>query len=113
MAQAKCDVPRLHDPDPLSRACRGCLPDRHRRAAGRARSYALLASFSLAKPYQSTGLANDAHAVLAPALESFSPTPEMPEITEAMSLSTRLAQVRFGQSSAFSEGPAGRKSPPN
>jgi hypothetical protein len=51
-----------------------------------ARSYELLASFSLAKLYQSTGRLAEAHAVLAPALENFSPTPEMPEIAEAQTL---------------------------
>ena len=51
-----------------------------------ARGYALLASYSLAKLYQSTGRPTDAHAVLATALEGFSPTPEMPEITEAQAL---------------------------
>ena len=51
-----------------------------------ARSYELLASLSLAKLYQSTGRLADAHAVLAPALEGFSPTPEMPEIAEAQAL---------------------------
>ena len=51
-----------------------------------ARSYELLASFSLAKLYQSTGRLAEAHAVLAPALENFSPTPEMPEIAEAKAL---------------------------
>ena len=51
-----------------------------------ARSYELLASLSLAKLYQSTARPADAHAVLAPALEGFSPTPEMPEIAEAQAL---------------------------
>ena len=51
-----------------------------------ARSYELLASLSLAKLYQSTGRPAEAHAVLAPALEGFSPTPEMPEIAEAQAL---------------------------
>ena len=51
-----------------------------------ARSYQLLASLSLAKLYQSTGRALDALAVLAPALEGFSTTPEMPEIAEAQAL---------------------------
>jgi hypothetical protein len=32
------------------------------------------------------GRAADAHAVLAPALEGFSPTPEFPEIEEAQTL---------------------------
>jgi adenylate cyclase len=56
-----------------------------------ARSYELLASLSLAKLYQSTGRPAEAHAVLAPALEGFSPTPEMPEIAEAQALLERLA----------------------
>jgi predicted ATPase len=51
-----------------------------------ARGYALLASHSLAKLYQSTGRRDDARAILAPALEGFSPTPEMPEIAEAQAL---------------------------
>ncbi len=51
-----------------------------------ARGYALLASLSLAKLYQSTGRPDDARAILAPALEGFLPTPEMPEIAEARAL---------------------------
>jgi class 3 adenylate cyclase/predicted ATPase len=51
-----------------------------------ARSPVLLASLSLAKFYQSTDRPADAHAVLAPALEGFAPTPEMPEIAEAQAL---------------------------
>ncbi len=49
-----------------------------------ARSWGLRAALSLAKLYQSTGRPGDAHAVLAPALEGFSPTPEFPEIAEAL-----------------------------
>jgi tetratricopeptide (TPR) repeat protein len=56
-----------------------------------ARGHVLLASLSLAKLYQSTGRPAEAHAVLAPALEGFSPTPEMPEIAEAQALMERLA----------------------
>ncbi len=48
---------------------------------------------SLAKLYQSTGRPADAHAVLAPALEGFSPTPEMPEIAEAQALLATLAET--------------------
>jgi adenylate cyclase len=48
-----------------------------------ARSYELPASLALAKLYQSTDRLAEAHAVLAPALEGFTPTPEMPEIAEA------------------------------
>jgi predicted ATPase len=44
----------------------------------------------LAKLYQSTGRPLEAHAVLAPALEGLSPTPEMPEIAEAQALLDRL-----------------------
>ena len=56
-----------------------------------ARSLGLQAALALAKLLRSTGQAAEAHAVLAPALEGFSPTPEMPEIAEAMSLSAQLA----------------------
>jgi class 3 adenylate cyclase/predicted ATPase len=55
------------------------------------RSFELRAALSLAKLYQSTGRSLDAHAILAPALEGFVPSPEMQEIAEAMSLSARLA----------------------
>ncbi len=48
------------------------------------RSFELRASLSLAN--QSAGRPADAHAVLAPALEGFSPTPEMPEIAESQAL---------------------------
>ena len=44
----------------------------------KARSFELQAALALEKLYQSTGRAADAHAVLAPALEGFSPTPELP-----------------------------------
>ena len=58
-----------------------------------ARSFELRAALSLAKLYQSTGRPADAHAVLAPALEGFSPTPEMPEIAEAQALLATLSQT--------------------
>ena len=57
-----------------------------------ARSFELRAALSLAKLYQSTGRAADAHTVLAPALDGFAPTPEMPEIVEAHALLTALAE---------------------
>ena len=57
-----------------------------------ARSFELRAALSLAKLYQSTGRPADAHAVLAPALEGFTPTPEMPEIAEAQALLAALSQ---------------------
>jgi predicted ATPase len=58
-----------------------------------ARSPVLLASLALAKLYQSTARSVEAHAVLAPALEGFSPTPEMPEIAEAQALLAALAEA--------------------
>ena len=59
----------------------------------KARSFELRAAFPLAKLYHSTGRAADAHAVLAPALEGFSPTPEFPEIAEAQELLATLADT--------------------
>ena len=56
-----------------------------------ARSYELQAAPALAKLYHSTDRPADAHAVLEPALEGFAPTPEMPEIAEALALMERLA----------------------
>ena len=50
------------------------------------RSFELRAALSLGKMYQSTGRVVEAHAVLAPALEGFAPTPEMSEIAEAQAL---------------------------
>ena len=59
----------------------------------KARSFELRAALSLAKLYQNTNRAADAHAVLTPALEGFSPTPEFPEIVEAQTLLIALAQT--------------------
>ena len=57
----------------------------------KARSFELRAALSLAKLYQSKNRPADAHAVLARALEGFSPTPEFPEIEEAQALLDALA----------------------
>ena len=57
----------------------------------KARSFELQAALSLAKLYQSTGRVAEARGILAPALKGFTPTPEMREIDEAMSLSAQLA----------------------
>jgi predicted ATPase len=57
----------------------------------KAKSFELHAALSLAKLYQSTARPADAYAALAPALEGFSPTSEMPEIAEALALMERLA----------------------
>ncbi len=59
----------------------------------KARSFELRAALSLAKLYQNMSRAADAHAVLAPALEGFSPTPEFPEIAEAQALLAALAET--------------------
>ena len=86
--------------DPANpRACRGSVPDRHRhREANKARAASSCSRrLSLAKLYQSTGRPAEAHAVLAPALEGFSPTPEMPEIAEAQALLAALARNGRGQ----------------
>jgi predicted ATPase len=56
------------------------------------RSFGLRAALSLSKLYQSTGRPVEAHAILAPALEGFAPTPEMPEIAEARALLATLAR---------------------
>jgi predicted ATPase len=92
------------------------------------RSFELRAALSLAKLYQSTGRPADAHAVLTPALEGFSPTREMPEIAEAQALVAALAetdevknaaasrrrrlqlQTRYGQAMMWSRGFASNES---
>jgi predicted ATPase len=56
----------------------------------KARSFELRAALSLAKLYLSTSRPAEAQAVLAPALEGFSPTPEFPEIAEAQALLATL-----------------------
>jgi adenylate cyclase len=58
-----------------------------------ARSYSLQAALVLAKLYQSTGRPVEAHDILAPALEGFARTAEMPEIAEAQALLTALAET--------------------
>src|SRR5271170_5279821 len=57
----------------------------------KARSFELRAALSLAKLYQSAGRPIDAHDVLGPALEGFSPTPEFPATVEAKALFEALA----------------------
>jgi adenylate cyclase len=59
----------------------------------KASSFELRAALSLAKLYQSTGHPIDAHDVLGPALEGFSPTPEFPQIAEAKALFESLAHL--------------------
>jgi predicted ATPase len=76
------------NPQPAEEAYRAAIAVAKEQGA---RSYELLASLSLAKLYQSTDGLIDVRAVLAPALEGFSPTPEMPEIAEAQALLGSLA----------------------
>ena len=57
----------------------------------KARSFELRAALDLARLYNSTSRAADAHALLAPALKGFSPTPEFLEIAEAQALFSALA----------------------
>jgi predicted ATPase len=59
-----------------------------------ARSYQVLSALSLAKLYQSTGRAAKASAILAPALDGLSPTPDMSEIEEAQALLMSTGNVR-------------------
>jgi predicted ATPase len=63
----------------------------------KSKSFELHAALSLAKLFQSTGRPAEARAVLAPALKGFSPTPEMPEIAEAMALMDRLEAGSLGR----------------
>jgi hypothetical protein len=76
------------NPEPAEEAILAAIAVAQRQ---KARSFQLRAALSLAKLRRSTGRPADTHAVLAPALEGFSPTPEMPEIAEAQALMERLA----------------------
>ena len=76
------------NPDPAGAAFKTSLAIAKQQGA---RTFDLLASLALAKLYQSTGRPVEARAVLVPALEGFSPTPEMPAIAKAQALLQRLA----------------------
>ena len=91
------------DPAPAEDAYRTAIAIAKQQGA---RAYELLGSLSLAKLRQSTGRPVDAHAVLAPALEGFSPTPEMPEIAEAQALLAGLAETDEVKAAAAQRGPA-------
>ena len=101
--ETRCNLPFLHllrgklllkrdrsNPAPAEEAFRTALAIAQEQGA---RSWGLRAALSLAKLYQSTDRPLDAHAVLAPALEGFAPTPEMPEIAEAQALLAALAET--------------------
>ena len=98
--ETRCNLPFLHllrgkllrargpsSPAPAEEAFRTALEIAKQQGA---RSWSLRAALSLAKLYQSTARPLDAKVVLAPALEGFSPTPEMPEIAEARALLAAL-----------------------
>ena len=68
------------------------------------RSFELRAALALAKLYQSTNRPADAHAVLAPSLEGFAPTPEMPEISEAQALVAALENIHEVRTEATKRG---------
>ena len=55
-----------------------------------ARSFELRAALSLARLYRAADRDADAHAVLAPAVESFPRTRQFPELTEAQTLLSAL-----------------------
>jgi predicted ATPase len=80
---------RLDDPAPAEQAFLAAIAVAREQGA---RSFCLQAALKLAKLYQSTGRPADAHAVLAPVLEGFSSTPELPEIAEAHALLDTLAK---------------------
>ena len=54
-------------------------------------SFELRAALSLAKLYRAANRDTDVHAVLAPAVESFPPTRQFPELTEAQTLLAALS----------------------
>ena len=58
-----------------------------------ARSFGLQAALKLAKLYQFTARPVEAQDILAPALESLVPTPELPDIAEAQALLEALADT--------------------
>jgi hypothetical protein len=52
---------------------------------------------------QSTSRSVDARGVLAPARKGFAPTPEMPEIVEALTLLERMVQGGSGADKGWEE----------
>jgi tetratricopeptide (TPR) repeat protein len=101
--ETRCNLPFLHllrgklllvrdpsNPAPAEEAFQSAIAIAKEQGA---RSWGLRTALALAKLYQSTDRPAEAHAVLAPALEGFSPTPEMPEIAEAQTL---LVAIKAG-----------------
>jgi predicted ATPase len=57
----------------------------------KARSFELRAALSLTKLYRAANRDADAHAVLAPAVEGFTPTRQFPELADAQTLLSALS----------------------
>jgi predicted ATPase len=84
--RSRCEILRKRDPAnpaPAEEALQTAIAVAKRQGT---RSFELRAALALAKLYQSTGRPSEAHVVLAPAVEGFSPTSVMPEIAEAEAL---------------------------
>ena len=81
-------MPDSADPAPADKAYRTAIAVAKQQGT---RSFELRAALSLAKLYQSTARPTEANAILAPALDGFAPTTEMPEIAEAQTLLSRPA----------------------
>jgi hypothetical protein len=97
----RCDLPFPHllrgelllkrnpsNPAPAEEALQAALEIAKQQGA---RSWFLRAALALARLYKSTARPAEARAILAPALEGFAQTPEMPEIAEAQALLSKLA----------------------
>ena len=74
----------------------------------KARSFELRAALTLAKLYHAANRDADAHAALAPAVEGFPPTRQFPELAEAQTLLSALAQSDEVRGAADPPGVAGR-----
>jgi hypothetical protein len=72
------------------------------------RTSQLLPALMLGKLYQATNRAADARDVLAPALEGFKPTPELPEIAQAQALLNKLGPGIFGAMATSASGGSAR-----
>jgi len=70
------------------------------------RGFRLQAALKLAKLHQSTGRPVEAHDAVAPALEGFSATPEMPEIADAQALLAALGETNEVEAEAAQRGAA-------
>jgi class 3 adenylate cyclase/tetratricopeptide (TPR) repeat protein len=79
-----------NDPAPAEEALRTAIAIAREQGS---RAFGLRAALSLAKLYHSTGRPLEAHEALAPALEGFSPTPDLPAVAEAQALLADLKRI--------------------